>query len=282
MATWAIGDVHGCYFTLMRLLAAIGFRAGADTLWLLGDLVNRGANSDRVLQWAWAAQDSVEAVLGNHDLTLLIAHRGLGGAHVSRQLARMATLPDARAPLAWLAARPLLAEVDNRLFVHAGLAPGWSPAEALALAAAAAKGLAGGTITALWAALAGAWPQEAEAPPPEGSLRHLAWAVRVMTYARRVRLDGQILWHDGGRPEAETSEVVPWFAVPNRRSRGQTVVFGHWSRLGLVRQDNVVGLDTGCAWGRQLTAWCPADGSLVQQDCDPRDRLVPPQASGGS
>ena len=52
MATWAIGDIHGCFETLQRLLERVEFAPARDRLWLVGDLVNRGPRSLEVLRWA--------------------------------------------------------------------------------------------------------------------------------------------------------------------------------------------------------------------------------------
>ena len=77
MATYLIGDVHGCYDELIALLHKVEFTPGKDTLWLTGDLVARGPGSLDVLRYVKSLGDSVRLVLGNHDLHLLAVFAGI-------------------------------------------------------------------------------------------------------------------------------------------------------------------------------------------------------------
>lgn len=76
MATYLIGDVHGCYDELIALLHKVEF-TWKDTLWLTGDLVARGPGSLDVLRYVKSLGDSVRLVLGNHDLHLLAVFAGI-------------------------------------------------------------------------------------------------------------------------------------------------------------------------------------------------------------
>lgn len=78
MAHYAIGDVQGCFDELEALLAKIGFNHGSDTLWLTGDIVNRGPKSLESLKFCMKHEDSVQIILGNHDLHLLAVLYGHG------------------------------------------------------------------------------------------------------------------------------------------------------------------------------------------------------------
>ena len=77
MAVWAVGDIQGCHGSFMELLAKIAFNPEHDRLWLAGDLVNRGEGSLETLEYLYSIRDSVEIVLGNHDITLIAAYYGI-------------------------------------------------------------------------------------------------------------------------------------------------------------------------------------------------------------
>jgi len=61
----------------------------------------------------------------------------------------------------------------------------------------------------------------------------------------------------------------PWFEAPQRRSAGTPIAFGHWASLGLVNRRDLLALDTGCVWGRQLSAARIDSGrrEIIQVDC---------------
>src|SRR5688572_17991593 len=102
MATYAIGDVHGCFGTLQRLLRKLPYDPGRDRLWFVGDLVNRGPRSLEVLRWAVEQGDRIVAVLGNHDLHLLARAAGVAEARKKDTLGEILAAPDRDDLLNWL------------------------------------------------------------------------------------------------------------------------------------------------------------------------------------
>ena len=264
MATYAIGDVQGCAATLDRLLARLPLRRG-DRLWFVGDLVNRGPASADAVRTVRGLGRRAVVVLGNHDLHLLARAAGLAGAKRRDTLDDVLTAPDRDALCAWLRARPLLHREGTYVLVHAGLLPTWTPAAAQRLAAAAARALRGPGGLAV-AAAAG------ERPPPRppqalrGAARHAAVAA-ALTSLRTLRADGTPDWQFKGPPADAPRGRVPWFAAPDRRSSGVTVVFGHWAALGLHLGAHAVGVDTGCVWGDALSAVRLEDRRVFQVPC---------------
>ena len=261
MSTWAVGDIQGCATTLERLLARIRFGAG-DRLLLVGDLVNRGAQSAAVLRRVRALGERAVVVLGNHDLHLVA--RALGVAKRKRRdtLEEVLGAPDAAELIGWLRARPLVHEERGLLLVHAGLLPTWSVADAVAWARRLEHALAGGDAHALLAGLAHPSATWDEAP---------STALYALTRLRLVKDRRMVLDYDGPPAEAPRG-AVPWFAAPARKWQGARVVFGHWSALGLHLSADAVGLDTGCVWGRTRPAWNTEDGTIVQEPLAPEDR----------
>jgi bis(5'-nucleosyl)-tetraphosphatase (symmetrical) len=249
MATYAIGDVQGCDVTLGRLLARCAFDPGVDRLWLVGDLVNRGPRSLAVLRRARALGDRVTVTLGNHDIHLLARRAGLAAPKRRDTLDEVLAAPDCELLCKWLAERALLHRENGTVMVHAGLKPDWTVDEAERRARAVESCLRGGGLADLLT----------------GRRRELADDLAVFTRIRAIYPDGTLADYDGP-PSGAPRGALPWFAHPERKSRDATIVFGHWSALGLHMRDGVIGLDTGAVWGRALTAVRLEDRAIY---CEP-------------
>jgi bis(5'-nucleosyl)-tetraphosphatase (symmetrical) len=93
----------------------------------------------------------------------------------------------------------------------------------------------------------------------------------ALTRMRFCNADGAMDFTSSGGLDSAPSGFMPWFDVPSRRTADVTVVFGHWAALGLLVRDNVIGLDSGCVWGNQLSAVRltrePAGRTVTQMDC---------------
>jgi bis(5'-nucleosyl)-tetraphosphatase (symmetrical) len=262
MATYVIGDIHGCWETLQRVLGWIGRRPDRDDLWLVGDLVNRGPGSLQVLRWA-AGQRRLVAILGNHDLHLLAHAAGLSKARPEDRLDDVLAAPDRDELLHWLRARPLLHRRDDVMMVHAGLWPGWDLAEAEALATEAQERLAGGHWKSFLERLV-------RKPRPKwhadlAGEERVAAAAAVFTRLRVVRPDGRPKLGFTGPPENAPDGFRPWYETSEVVMGGTRVVFGHWAQLGFFRDDRVVCLDSGCVYGGSLTALRVEDGQVFQE-----------------
>jgi bis(5'-nucleosyl)-tetraphosphatase (symmetrical) len=252
MAVYAIGDVQGCLEPLERLLERLRFNPAQDLLWFTGDLVNRGPDSLAVLRFVCALGERAIAVLGNHDLHLLAV--AAGAAKKRRDtLDDVLAAPDREALLDWLARRPLLHH-DSELgytLVHAGLLPPWDLADAMRLAREAAAALVDDSaefFRHMYGNFPDHWREDLR------GAERLRVIVNAFTRLRFCDLEGNIDLQHKGAPGSQPSDLVPWFRVPHRRSGSMRVIFGHWSALGRYRGDNVIALDSGCVWGRALTA----------------------------
>jgi len=265
MATFAIGDVHGCFATLEALLARIRFDPARDRLWLVGDLVNRGPRSLEVLRWARDLGEGAVVVLGNHDLHLLARAAGVERARRGDTLDEVLGAPDAEDLLGWLRSRPLLHREGSRVLVHAGLLPAWSAAEAEALAREVEVSLQGEEGPALLAGMRRELPAAWSENLPPFERRRLALAAFALL--RTLTADGRPSFGFSGPPQEAPSECLPWWEPPSRREPGLTLVFGHWAALGahLLPERGIVALDSGCAWGGPLTAYRLEDGALFQE-----------------
>ena len=255
MASFAIGDVHGCYQTLVRLLKVIDYRPGVDTVWFVGDLVNRGPHSLAVARWV-AESSQVDSILGNHDLYLLACAHGLVKSRNRDTLGDFLDSADCPRLVDWLLERPLLAECENHLIVHAGLLPQWTIETAKRLAGDVETQLRGPLaadfLKELFANRTGAWS------PIIHSRDQAVAAAHALTRLRTCRLNGGPCFDFTGPPEAAPRPCRPWYELRQRDE--QRIVFGHWAALGYRRLSNSDALDSGCGWGGELTAVRLDDG----------------------
>lgn len=264
MATFAIGDIHGCFHTLQALMKAVRFDPGRDRLWLVGDLVNRGPGSLEVLRWVRQLGDRAVCVLGNHDLKLLARGLGVRSSLKNPQLSSTLAAPDREELLAWLGSRPLVHREGGYVLVHAGLLPGWTVDRAIRLGGEIRRRLRGPGATELLQCLTARNLSEFKEKEP-GSLR-LATALRAMTQLRTLNPDGSMDLDFVGPPAQMPDSLIPWFSFPGRRNCSATIVFGHWAALGLFRAPGIAGLDSNCVRGGRLTAMRLEDGRIFQQE----------------
>jgi bis(5'-nucleosyl)-tetraphosphatase (symmetrical) len=248
-----IGDVQGCCDAFDRLLERIGFSPSRDSLTVLGDLVNRGPRSLAVLQRLRALGASAEALLGNHDLHLLAVAHGVRPAHASDTLGEILESPERDAWLEWLRARPLALQRHGWLCVHAGINPAWTAFQTLTLAAEVEALLRGPDLAGFLPQMYGNQPERwSDALQGAERWRHV---INVLTRIRFVHAsDGRLDFALKESASAAPPGLVPWFDAPGRAGAGTPIAFGHWSTLGLVNRADLLGLDTGCVWGGELTA----------------------------
>jgi bis(5'-nucleosyl)-tetraphosphatase (symmetrical) len=254
---YAVGDVQGCNDELQALIARMRFSADRDQIYFVGDLVNRGPASLEVLRFVRSLGDNAVVVLGNHDLHLLAV------AHGERRSRKLDTLddvleaPDRDELLEWLITRPLayvhkLNDGRTDLMVHAGVVPQWSVDTTVALAHEVESALRDDpedVFEHMYGDEPDRWSDDLSRKDK------LRFTINVLTRLRVCTAEGRVDLKWKGKPPATNSSYQPWFDAEPRESRDARVIFGHWSALGYVQRNGVLGLDSGCVWGGSLTAY---------------------------
>lgn len=255
MAVYAIGDLQGCYDPFRRLLDEIAFEPASDTLWLSGDIVNRGPKSLKTLRFVKKLGDSAVMVLGNHDLHLLALEAGvLRFGRRFGTLKKLLNAADAEELCDWLRHRPL-AHYDKKLgtlLVHAGTHPSWSINKTLARAAEVEEALQGYDYPTLLGKMYGNTPSRWS--KQLSGYKRLRFIINCLTRMRMLTAAGHLDLNFTGSPWRARKGEIPWYNAKKPAWQGTRIVFGHWSVLGLIVLPDLVSLDTGCIWGRQLTA----------------------------
>ena len=276
MSLYLIGDLQGCDAALQRLLEKISFSPSRDTLYLLGDLVNRGPASDAVLRRLMGYGAAARCLLGNHDLHLLATACGARKPGRKDTLQCVLDAPDRHAMLEWLRHQNMALRErwggQDLLMVHAGVLPGWDLDTTLRLAREVEAALRSAQVSDFFATMYGngpdAWSDTLQGP------ERLRVIVNALTRMRLCTPDGRMEFAFSGKAEAAPKGYLPWFDVPGRRTAGLAVAFGHWSTLGWLGRSDVLSLDTGCVWGGCLSAlqitprtrgW---DSELIQVQCE--------------
>ena len=269
---YLIGDVQGCCDALERLLQRLDFSASRDRLWLLGDLVNRGPASLATLRRLMGLGSAATCLLGNHDLHLLAAAHGVRRPHRGDTVDDILAAADRDALIDWLRHQRMAAFDTGWLMVHAGVPPQWSKDDTLALAAEVESVLRGPDLPDFLQAMYGNEPARWD-PDLTGTAR-LRFTVNALTRLRFCTAGGDMDFKTKDGAGAAPEGFMPWFDVPGRRTAGTPIAFGHWSTLGLLDRPDVLGLDTGCVWGGQLTA-ARVDGphrEIIQVGCEQAQR----------
>jgi bis(5'-nucleosyl)-tetraphosphatase (symmetrical) len=273
MALYMIGDVQGCDSALQRLLDKISYSPSRDTLYLLGDLVNRGPDSAGVLRRLMGYGASAQCLLGNHDLHLLAASVGARKPSRKDTLANVLEAPDREAMLAWLRCQRMAILLEHQaqpcLLVHAGVLPSWTATQTIALSSEVEALLRGPDLNdflhQMYANQPDAWDEQLR-----GTDR-LRLIVNALTRLRFCTAQGVMEFETTDGAHAAPAGYMPWFDVPGRQTANVTVAFGHWSTLGWLDRPDVLALDSGCVWGGCLSALKlgadSASHELIQVKC---------------
>lgn len=255
MATYAIGDIQGCFESLLKLLERLDFNPVVDRLWFVGDLVNRGPMSLQTLRYVKSLGASAITVLGNHDLHLLAAAYG-NDKHFKADsgLADILKADDRDELIDWLRWRPVLHhDPDLKLtMVHAGLPPQWDLTTAIECARELETALRGNSYRDYFKHMYGNQP-DLWRPTLKG-VERLRYITNCLTRLRYCDATGRLDHKAKGSADKPPKGLYPWYAAPNRKTADANIVFGHWSTLGYHVENNTYAIDSGCLWGGKLTA----------------------------
>ncbi len=254
MSHYAIGDVQGCFDELQALLSAIDFQKGKDTLWLAGDIVNRGPQSLPVLQFVYEHQDCVQMVLGNHDLHLLAVAHTDSKQKKGDTLSPILQANNSAILLDFLRQQPLLLQNNNTVMTHAGLYPTWQIDTAVDFAHEVEEALRHPRFISMLREMYGNKPRAMK--HDLSPIERIRFAINVFTRMRALDLSHQLDFDYKKSLDDMPGQLHAWFEDTKRVDWAKDIIFGHWSALGLYLNHGkrVYGLDTGAVWAGHLTA----------------------------
>ena len=262
----AIGDIQGCFDYFIKLLDKLNYNPSKDTLWLVGDLVNRGDKSLEVLEFLYDIKDRVKIVLGNHDIALIAAFLGLKKSNPS--IEPILSSSKAKLYFNWLRELPFI-QMDKNLgyiMAHAGIAPSFSLSDAIYYNNLLQEELQSSNLKE-WLKLM--FKKDPKKFVKGDKIKEERFALSAFTRMRFCYKDGSLDFEQKGSPKKnENKDLMPWFECPNRKKIELKIIFGHWSTLGYFENSEVVAIDTGCVWKRELSAYILEEKSLVNIKCN--------------
>jgi len=268
MATYAIGDIQGCYNALRQLLDKIKFNPNVDQLWFTGDLINRGPKSLKTLRFIKSLGSSARSVLGNHECHFLAVSRGHKKAHRTDTFNNIINAPDAEELTEWVRGLPFFYEDTNLGYsmLHAGVPPQWTLAATRKYALELQAVIQGEHVDDFLASMYGSKPDKWD-KTLTGNDR-MRFIINCFTRLRFCDKHGRLNLKSKGGLGSQPAGLMPWFDVPNRKTVDDNIVFGHWSALGVHNKNNTTCLDGGCLWGGSLAALKLGSSDIISVDCE--------------
>ena len=254
MTIYAVGDIQGCYTQLARGLDLLNFDQSKDTLLCVGDLVNRGDSSLKVINLLKSLNNQCLTVLGNHDIHLLSMIYGLRKPRHLDSVDDILSCSSKQDIADWVRQKPLLIVNEQHRFVvsHAGIYPWWKLNEAQIYAQEVKTIIENeDSCIKLLKNVYGNKPNRWDDSLKK--TQRLRFIMNAFTRMRFCSLNKNLNLTESGYKGKSRKNRVPWFEIQNKSLSNYRIIFGHWSSLGLLNQPNHLGLDTGCVWGKHLT-----------------------------
>ncbi|RLA06422.1 MAG: diadenosine tetraphosphatase [Gammaproteobacteria bacterium] len=254
MATYAIGDVQGCYDNLIKLLDKIKFDEKKDKLLFCGDLINRGNKSLKTIRFIKGLGSCAKAVLGNHDLHCLVVANNFKKPNKSDTLNKIYRASDKKELLDYLRFLPFIYCDDskNTLIVHAGIYPFWNQKQAFLYAKEAEKVLQSDDylkfLKKMYGNLPNKWSDKLS------GYDRLRFIVNSFTRMRYVSIKGKLDFINHNSPNNKNKNLYPWYELSKHKKNDKQIIFGHWATLKGYESPYIYGIDTGCVWNLKLSA----------------------------
>ncbi|XBC37787.1 MAG: symmetrical bis(5'-nucleosyl)-tetraphosphatase [Buchnera aphidicola (Meitanaphis microgallis)] len=268
MSTYFVGDVHGCYNELMKLLEKVSFNEKLDHLWLTGDLVNRGPKSIEVMRFVSSLGTNAHVVLGNHDLNLIAIYANIKHKKFKNDIiSNILDAKDIDFLINWLRQQPILQVDETRkiIMVHAGVHPFWSINTAKIYARKLESILCNRNYAVLFESIF----NNNIVKYINNSFQELdclSFSLNVFTRMRYCYCDGMLDMKHKQSPVINMFPMLPWFAIKNNNLKNYSIFFGHWASLkNNITPSKIVSLDTGCCWGGKLSMFCLEDNEWFYQ-----------------
>ena len=253
MSNYLIGDLQGCNATLGQLLETIGFSPSTDCVYFLGDLINRGPDNVGVIKRIMSLQGSAKCILGNHDLHFLSVEKEIRPLKNGDTVQDILHHDDRSSMVNWLREQPLALEVQGLLLVHAGVHPSWDRELTLQLSKEVQNALSNNDYVEF---LLGMYGNDTHPWSTDLSgMARMRFAVNAMTRMRFCDAQGRLDFLAKSAIGSQSEGFFPWFDAPQRNTSQGPIAFGHWSSVGGLHRSDVICLDTGCVWGRALSAF---------------------------
>ena len=262
MATYAIGDIQGCFDELVVLLDEIKFQADKDKLWICGDMINRGPKSLESLDFIYSIRENCNITLGNHDLHFLAVAKGIKEISNSDTFQSILNNKNLDAYLSWIKELPFhhKGEIKNNgviktyIMTHAGIPPHWSEEDLKNYSSELNKTLNGPESINLLKNMYGNTPNHPSLCTSE--IERLRLNINYLTRMRFCSSNGSLDLVNKGKAHEAPPQMKPWFDWNLKILQDPVhLLFGHWAALeGITGKKNVTALDTGCVWGKRLSA----------------------------
>lgn len=252
MAKYVIGDLQGCYAAFRTLLDTVNFNPSQDHLYLVGDIVARGPDSLACLDYVFKNQGAVTITLGNHDLHLIACALLEKQPNPKDKLEQVFSSSHFDKYIHFLRKQPLAIFLndENTFISHAGIHPSWNIKKALQYAHIAQQYYQSDEAEFFLEKMYLPHPKDINSQlTPVDQFRAI---VNVFTRMRFLDTKGNLNFSEKGSPKS--SGLAPWFNHKRFDQDSATYIFGHWAALkGKTNKSNVIGLDTGCVWGGDMT-----------------------------